>query len=145
MLAGLDVVQRPGEFVYMSIPDREQAPADAIAMVDEGTTVTYVVPARSSSAVDGSFAAAWLTLTVHCSLEAIGLTAAVAGALSARSIPANVLAGQRHDHVLVPVAHSDQAIAAVRALRTSPGTTTPTGNARTPEPNDDIGAAETAP
>ncbi len=59
----------------------------------------------------------WLTLTVESSLEAVGLTAAFAAALAERGIPANVLAGLRHDHVLVPVDRAEDAVAALRSLR----------------------------
>ena len=65
------------------------------------------------------FPSAWLTLTVHSSLAAVGLTAAFAAALASGAIPANVLAGLRHDHLLVPVDRADDAIAALRALATT--------------------------
>jgi hypothetical protein len=53
---------------------------------------------------------------MHSSLEAVGLTAAVATALAARGIAANVIAGARHDHVFVPAARADDALAALRDL-----------------------------
>ena len=65
------------------------------------------------------FEAAWLTLTVHSAWEAVGLTAAVAARLAEEGIPANVLAGYAHDHILVPPDRADEAIAAIRSLRTA--------------------------
>ena len=52
------------------------------------------------------------TLTMHSSFEAVGLTAAFATRLAEAGIPANVLAGYHHDHILVPVDRADDAIAA---------------------------------
>lgn len=116
MLATIDVVRRPGSFTYVSTPSDTPIEHGAAAVIDEGDSVTHIVeilPDRSP--VDG-FVAAWLTLTVDSSLEAVGLTAAVAGALAAAGIPANMLAGHRHDHVLVPEDRADEATAVIRAI-----------------------------
>ena len=55
-----------------------------------------------------------ITLHVTSALDGVGLTAAVATALSELGIPANVVAGHFHDHVFVP---EDQAVAALAALK----------------------------
>ncbi len=102
-------------FGYVTAQPEDPAPGDAVAMVDEGPSRTYVVPLEAGSA--NPFPAAWLTLDVRSSLDAIGLTAAVAAALVARAIPVNVLAGFHHDHLLVPEELADAAIAALHELR----------------------------
>jgi SAM-dependent methyltransferase len=58
---------------------------------------------------------ACLTLTVPSALDGVGLTAAVAAALAARGIPANVVAALRHDHVFVPEAMAGAALDALHA------------------------------
>ncbi|WP_194436614.1 ACT domain-containing protein [Vibrio fluminensis] len=55
-----------------------------------------------------------ITLTVHSSLEAVGLTAAFATKLASYGISANVIAGYYHDHIFV---QKDKANAAMAALR----------------------------
>ncbi|WP_440053083.1 ACT domain-containing protein [Pseudoalteromonas sp. T1lg65] len=57
-----------------------------------------------------------ITLTVHSSLEAVGLTAAFANALKEANISANVIAGFYHDHIFVPAEQSDKAMHALRTL-----------------------------
>ncbi len=55
-----------------------------------------------------------ITLTVHSSLDAVGLTAAVATKLAEHDISANVIAAYYHDHIFV---QSDKADAAMLALQ----------------------------
>ena len=54
-----------------------------------------------------------ITLTVHSSLEAVGLTAAIATELARFGVSANVVAAYFHDHVFVPSAQAEQALAAL--------------------------------
>ena len=62
-----------------------------------------------------------IILEVHSSLEAVGLTAAVASALAEVGISANVVAAYYHDHIFVPKASADRALAVLQTLTTSPG------------------------
>ncbi|WP_416305101.1 ACT domain-containing protein [Neptunicella sp. SCSIO 80796] len=51
-----------------------------------------------------------ITLQIHSSLEAVGLTAAVATKLAEYDISANVVAAYYHDHVFVPVSKAENAM-----------------------------------
>jgi hypothetical protein len=55
-------------------------------------------------------------MMVHSSLEAVGMTAAIATALTARGISANVVAAFYHDHVFVPWDRRQDAMEAIAAL-----------------------------
>lgn len=121
MLASLDVEVRDDTYTYVSCDARNTAlDAVAAARIDEAEGCTYVVTQAHAQAhgIASQFAAAWLTLTTHSALHAVGLTAAVAQALAARGIACNVLAGFHHDHLLVPADRVDDARAALHALRT---------------------------
>lgn len=122
ILATLDVDVRADRYVVLTrrTPDPD-VDAVAEARIREAEGITYVVPeafARAQGEPPG-FVAAWLTLRVHSALDAVGLTAAVAGVLAGRGIACNVLAGHFHDHLLVPAARRDDAVAAIRSLRSS--------------------------
>lgn len=120
ILATLDVDVRPGPYCVITrrAPD-PAADAVAEARITEREGITYVVPeafARTQGEPPG-FVAAWLSLRVHSALNAVGVTAAVSGVLAERGIACNVLAGFHHDHLLVPAARCDDAVAAIRSLR----------------------------
>ncbi|WP_281543948.1 ACT domain-containing protein [Grimontia sp. SpTr1] len=54
-----------------------------------------------------------ITLTVHSSLDAVGLTAAVSTKLAEKGISANVLAAYYHDHIFVQAEKAEAALAAL--------------------------------
>ncbi|NND45206.1 MAG: ACT domain-containing protein [Xanthomonadales bacterium] len=57
-----------------------------------------------------------ISLQVHSSLHAVGLTAAVSTALADRGIAANMVAGRYHDHVLVPAERAAEAMTILEDL-----------------------------
>jgi hypothetical protein len=59
---------------------------------------------------------AWITLTVHSSLEAVGLTAAFSRALTEAGISCNVVAAYYHDHIFVPTRDAGQAMQVLKNL-----------------------------
>ena len=63
------------------------------------------------------FEARLITLAVHSSLEAVGFLAIVTAALAQENIPCNVISAYYHDHLLVPVARADEAMALLNTLR----------------------------
>lgn len=59
---------------------------------------------------------AWITLDVHSSLEAIGLTASFSHTLAHAGLSCNVIAGYYHDHIFVPYTEREKALHALQAL-----------------------------
>lgn len=57
-----------------------------------------------------------ITLTVHSSLEAVGLTAAVSTKLTSKGISANVIAAYYHDNIFVSDNKAEQALLALKEL-----------------------------
>ncbi|MGO9965485.1 MAG: ACT domain-containing protein [Acidimicrobiales bacterium] len=120
LLGQLSVSRRPGRFCMVSgVTVPSGMAVSATIAEDEGTTSVLSVTDAESLGARPEFVAAWLTVQVHSALDAVGLTAALAGALAAENIACNVLAGYNHDHLLVPVEKADRAIAVLEALRDS--------------------------
>lgn len=57
-----------------------------------------------------------ISLTVHSSLEAVGLTARISSAFAEANLPCNVVAGYFHDHVFVPEGREQEAMGVLGAL-----------------------------
>jgi len=87
----------------------------------EGLTLIVEEQQAQDAGLPILFRAAWITLTVHSDLQAVGLTAAVAGALTEAGISCNVVAAAHHDHLFVPVEAASRAIAALQALQERAG------------------------
>ncbi len=55
-----------------------------------------------------------ITLTIHSSLEAVGLTAAVTQKLASKGISANVVSAYYHDHIFVQATKAKDALVALQ-------------------------------
>lgn len=89
---------------YSFTPTAEpKLPSDAFALVREAEGLTLIQP-------DPAGDWARISLAVHSSLEAIGLTAALTSRLANSGISANVVAGLNHDHFFVPWDRREEAL-----------------------------------
>ena len=114
MIAGMAPILRAGVFVFASSTNDDLAGrALAVFEEDEGRSLILPVEIALTSGLPTKPAMRCITLTVQSSLEGVGLTAAVSGALARAGIPANMVAALRHDHVFVP---EDMAHDAMRIL-----------------------------
>lgn len=121
LLSSMEPSLNAGELVYCTVPGADPGDylhLDPLGLFHEAEGITLILPAEIARAA-GLAASAPLrciTLNVHSSLEAVGLTAAVSAALTEEGISANVVAAYYHDHVFVPTADADRAVEALRAL-----------------------------
>jgi hypothetical protein len=118
LLATMQPVLHPGDYVFCAVGPDAAVPAGALGWFREAEGLTLILPRADADAqgLPYAFVAAWLTLTVHSSLAAVGLTAAVAGALTRENISCNVVAAYYHDHLFVARADADRALGTLRAL-----------------------------
>ncbi|MCI2228842.1 ACT domain-containing protein [Polaribacter sp. MSW13] len=109
-----------GEFVFCKIENLEQIKLSQIIMTfkeeEESITIITKKGVADQLNLDYSFVASWITLTVHSSLEAVGLTAAFSNALSENGISCNVVAAYYHDHIFVDKKDTDKAMEILNAF-----------------------------
>lgn len=82
----------------------------------EGWTLVLPVEQAQRLQLDNEGEYRCISLMVHSSLSAVGLTATVATLLADADIPANLIAGYYHDHLFVPADRAEDALAILRDL-----------------------------
>ncbi len=119
LLRSLQPVLNPGVYVYCVVHDEASVaglPAVAVIREREGTTLIVEESLALARGLTPVYRAGWITLTVQSDLAAIGMTAAVARALTDAGISCNVVAAVHHDHLFVPVDDAHRALEVLRAL-----------------------------
>lgn len=112
-------VLNKGEYVFVSVQDISQIEREkTICEFREKEGITVVLPKSYADELKLTydFVASWITLEIHSSLEAVGLTAAFSAELAKNNISCNVVAGFYHDHIFVPVKDSEKAIRVLTRL-----------------------------
>ncbi len=120
LLRSISPVLNEGTFAFAVLPhDADSNALEPLAMFRENEGLTVVVDEERArlAGLHVLFRAAWITLTVHSDLQAVGLTAAVAVALTRANISCNVIAAAHHDHLFVPVEAARAAIEVLAALQ----------------------------
>jgi hypothetical protein len=105
------------EFVFCTVKNSlsEVVPLQPIATFMEQEGLTVIVEKQQAEQANLEFDGVFklITLTVHSSLDAVGLTAAVATKLAEHGISANVVAAFYHDHIFVQTEKAEQAMLAL--------------------------------
>ena len=116
---GLNPVLNPGEYVFATVDHLNKIPRNKTIgefVENEGITVILLQEEADKLGLSYEYIASWITLEVHSSLEAVGLTALFSNALSKHSISCNVIAGYYHDHIFVDVNDSEKAVEVLKKL-----------------------------
>ena len=112
-----------GNYVFCpvdgALPDYIQLDPIATFREKEGLTLVLNEDAATQAQLDFEGVFSLITLSVHSSLEAVGLTAAFATKLGSYGISANVVAGYYHDHIFVQKDKADEAMSALREFAES--------------------------
>jgi hypothetical protein len=107
-----------GEFVFCTVQDTAQdyLALDPIMTFIESEGLTLILAKQTALDAGLAFESAFsqITLTVHSSLDAVGLTAAVSNKLTEKGISANVVAAYYHDHIFVQTEKAEAALVALK-------------------------------
>jgi hypothetical protein len=113
LIKSMKPVLNEGEYVFCSFSNAESLDmkeAICVSREKEGFSVIFPKSLADEKKYPYTFVSSWITLTIHSSLEAVGLTAAVSRALAENNLSCNVVAGYHHDHVFVARRDTERAI-----------------------------------
>lgn len=119
LLKNMTPILNEGEYVFCTVKE--------ITMIDNNKVIcffkeaeAYTIIIKKSLAdelgITYAYVAAWITLTVHSSLDAVGFTAAFSTALGDNGISCNVVAAYYHDHIFVSKDDAEKAMMVLNNL-----------------------------
>lgn len=118
LLASLAPTTDTVRYAFVCVAPGTPDPPDLLMRMREVEGDTLILPAESAATKGWPVPTVFrrIVLNVHSDLEAVGMTAAVSARLTQAGIPCNVVAGYHHDHLFVPEALTEPAMAALEAL-----------------------------
>ena len=115
LISGMRPALDPRPYVFCSFSEKSMddlLACDPVGLFLEEEGLTAILAAEHAARLGLAEAEHYcrITLRVHSSLEAVGLTAAVSAVLAKGGIPANVVAAYYHDHIFVPERKAKEAL-----------------------------------
>lgn len=120
LLKNMEPVLHSGDYVFCTVQDLKQVSDldKVLSFFRETEAVTIVLEKATADEwkLGYTYISSWITLNIHSSLEAVGLTAAFANALKQENISCNVVAAYFHDHIFVAKQDAQKAMEALYSL-----------------------------
>jgi len=121
LIASMAPVLTENEYVFGildSIDYTQLALLNPIGTFQEKEGLTIIVAKHKADEFNIAYSGVFkcITLNVHSSLDAVGLTAAVSTKLTQSNISANVVAAYYHDHVFIASKDAEKALAELNDL-----------------------------
>ena len=122
LLARANPVLDPEAYVFATFPGAHYADLASLSPIasfqeKEGLTLVIERSIAEAAGVSSHGIFRKISLNVHSSLEAVGLTAAITRQLADRGISANIFAAHYHDHIFVQENRAEEALRALQDLQ----------------------------
>ena len=122
LLHNLSPALHPTHYVFCCVNEEEVfrcLQLRPFAIIQEPQDWTIIIDKSEADNANWTYQGVFqcITLNVHSSLEAVGLTAVVSSVLAERGISANVVAAHHHDHIFIPQHRADEALDLLLALQ----------------------------
>jgi uncharacterized protein len=118
LLKSISPELKSGEYVFCTVDGKfsDYSHLNPLASFKESEGLTLIVPVEDAEKANIAYESKFkqIILTVHSSLNAVGLTAAIAMKLASHGISANVVAAYYHDHIFVQSENADKALMALK-------------------------------
>ena len=124
LLSHLNPILQPATYVFCTLPDSDYgvlAYLSPLGCFQENEGLTLILDQEKAEIAGLEYQDVFrcISLSVHSSLNAVGLTAAVSAALASNGICANMVAAYFHDHVFVPEDRADDALRLLKRFSAS--------------------------
>ena len=120
LIRGMNPKLNEGNFVFCKIDSEEKLQnVKPKCLFRETEGITVILPKTEAERLNlpYAFVCSWITLSIHSSLDAIGLTAKVSRVLAEAGISCNIVAAYYHDHLFVPIDKTDEALKILQSLK----------------------------
>ncbi|MDB4293547.1 ACT domain-containing protein [Maribacter sp.] len=119
LIKGMTPELNAGDYVFSTVLDIntiDRAHTICEFKEKEGTTIVMEKNKADELKLPYDYVASWITLTIHSSLDAVGLTSLFSSKLAEYNISCNVIAGYYHDHIFVAKKDAHKAIEVLTLL-----------------------------
>ena len=120
LLKNMNPILNQGDYVFCTVENIDNFNMKNVLGTfkeKEGTTLIISKEYADLLGLTYTSIMSWISLEIHSSLEAVGLTAAFSKLLAENNISCNVVAGYYHDHIFVLKKDAEKAISLLNSLQ----------------------------